>query len=108
MTDTFSGPDLVHVHRGRRSHLRASGPEGRYRTACGKVWAAIILGPPASEMPLCDQCTPKAASMGAELPRRHPRTGRFLAYDCEIDCQKHCAGLCGEIPAEFHDAEGQA
>lgn len=28
---------------------------------------------------------------------RHPATGRFLAYDCEIDCQTVCAGLCGEI-----------
>ena len=27
---------------------------------------------------------------------RHPVTGRFLAFDCEIDCQKHCAGLCLE------------
>lgn len=27
---------------------------------------------------------------------RHPKTGRFLAYDCEIDCQEHCAGLCGD------------
>lgn len=26
---------------------------------------------------------------------RHPVTGRFLAYDCEIDCQQHCARLCG-------------
>jgi hypothetical protein len=26
---------------------------------------------------------------------RHPVTGRFLAYDCEIDCLEHCAGLCG-------------
>ena len=26
---------------------------------------------------------------------RHPITGRFLAFDCEVDCQEHCAGLCG-------------
>lgn len=26
---------------------------------------------------------------------RHPITGRFLAFDCETDCQEHCAGLCG-------------
>ena len=31
------------------------------------------------------------------LPR-HPYTGRFLAFDCEIDCQTVCAGLCGNIP----------
>jgi hypothetical protein len=28
-------------------------------------------------------------------PARHPRTGRFLAHDCEKDCQLYCAGLCG-------------
>lgn len=28
---------------------------------------------------------------------RHPITGRFLAFDCEIDCQEHCAGLCGNM-----------
>jgi hypothetical protein len=30
-------------------------------------------------------------------PDRHPITGRFLAHDCEIDCQDHCAGLCGWV-----------
>jgi hypothetical protein len=31
---------------------------------------------------------------------RHPITGRFMAHDCERDCLKHCAGLCGVwIPA---------
>ena len=30
----------------------------------------------------------------AEQPR-HPITGRFMAFDCEVDCQKYCAGLCG-------------
>jgi hypothetical protein len=30
-----------------------------------------------------------------ELPARHPITGRFLAFDCEVDCLEHCAGLCG-------------
>lgn len=28
---------------------------------------------------------------------RHPITGRYLAFDCETDCQDHCAGLCGNI-----------
>jgi hypothetical protein len=32
------------------------------------------------------------------LPPRHPRTGRFLAHDCEVDCLVHCAGLCGSAP----------
>lgn len=35
---------------------------------------------------------------------RHPVTGRFLAYDCEIDCQEHCAGLCGVVFDD--DSEG--
>lgn len=26
---------------------------------------------------------------------RHPITGRWLTFDCETDCQEHCAGLCG-------------
>jgi hypothetical protein len=30
-----------------------------------------------------------------EAQPRHPHTGRFLAFDCEIDCQTVCAGLCG-------------
>ena len=29
------------------------------------------------------------------MGERHPYTGRFLAFDCEIDCQTVCAGLCG-------------
>jgi hypothetical protein len=30
------------------------------------------------------------------MPRsRHRVTGRFLAFDCEVDCLEHCAGLCG-------------
>ena len=28
---------------------------------------------------------------------RHPITGRFLAHDCEVDCQAHCALLCGSL-----------
>ena len=26
---------------------------------------------------------------------RHPTTGRFLAYDCEVDCVTACWGACG-------------
>lgn len=37
---------------------------------------------------------PPTADLGT--PPRHPVTGRFLAFDCEIDCLEHCAGLCGE------------
>lgn len=29
---------------------------------------------------------------------RHPVTGRFLAGDCERDCQERCAGFCGAQP----------
>jgi hypothetical protein len=29
---------------------------------------------------------------------RHPRTGRFMAGDCERDCLDHCAGPCGVLP----------
>ena len=35
-------------------------------------------------------------ALGPTCPR-HPRTGRFLAHDCEVDCLVHCAGLCGEL-----------
>ena len=31
---------------------------------------------------------------------RHPITGRFLAFDCEVDCLDHCAGLCGAFTDE--------
>jgi hypothetical protein len=34
---------------------------------------------------------------------RHPVTGRFLAHDCEIDCQEHCAGLCGSSLDPDHE-----
>jgi hypothetical protein len=44
----------------------------------GKGRQIVFAGPPS-------HCT--------TIPR-HPRTGRFLAFDCEIDCQQHCAGLC--------------
>ena len=29
---------------------------------------------------------------------RHPITGRFLAFDCEVDCQTACWGACGAAP----------
>jgi hypothetical protein len=35
---------------------------------------------------------------------RHPRTGRFLAHDCEVDCLAYCAGLCG-APADEEPPE---
>ena len=28
---------------------------------------------------------------------RHQFTGRFLAYNCEVDCLRVCAGLCGNM-----------
>lgn len=34
---------------------------------------------------------------------RHPTTGRFLAYDCEVDCLQRCAGLCGNMAFEEDD-----
>jgi hypothetical protein len=39
-------------------------------------------------------------------PPRHPVTGRFLAFDCEIDCQDHCAGLCGAVLIMDDDDDG--
>ena len=42
----------VHVHRGHKQHRRADD----YRTVCGNWWVATIVGPPATENPLCPEC----------------------------------------------------
>jgi hypothetical protein len=41
--------------------------------------------------------------MNAAERLRHPVTGRFMAGDCERDCQKHCAGICGVSTEESNE-----
>ena len=40
-----------------------------------------------------------------QMNPRHPITGRFLAFDCEIDCLEHCAGLCGAFTDDWESGE---
>jgi hypothetical protein len=51
----------------------------------------------------CGWCSevrePVAPTPPTAAPARHPVTGRFLAFDCEVDCLSACAGLCGAAPS---------
>ena len=49
---TYRGHHLVHVHRGRKNHLRF----GPYHTLCGQIFDGIVTGPPTSERPVCSEC----------------------------------------------------
>jgi hypothetical protein len=69
---------------------------------CGRALYPVTNDPDVTHR--CARCA-CAPDEGNEA-MRHPVTGRFMAGDCERDCQQHCAGLWGACaPDEVNEAE---